>query len=77
MKTVRALELGFYNGAMRHPGTVFEVPDGFKGKWFTVVDAEHPAPEAEVPEPQKPIAPSEFTKAQPVSFVQQMNKKKI
>lgn len=77
MKTVRALELGVYDAKMRPAGTVFEVPDGLRGKWFTVVDAEHPAPEAEVPEPQKPIAPSEFTKAQPVTFVQQMNKKKI
>lgn len=77
MKTVRALELGVYDAKMRPAGTVFEVPDDFKGKWFVVVDDEHPAPEVKVPEPQRPIAPSEFTKAPPVSFVQQMAKKKI
>lgn len=75
MKTVRAVELGFYNGQMRHPGAVFQVPDEFKGKWFTVVDEDHPAPEPKGPEKQEPIAPSQFAAQPPTTFVKQMSKK--
>ena len=42
---VRALELGFHGGKRRHPGDVFSVPDGSRGKWFEVIEkAEAPAP---------------------------------
>lgn len=42
---VRAITMGFYGGARRRPGDVFEVPDGTKGTWFKPADvAPQPAP---------------------------------
>jgi hypothetical protein len=45
---VKASQIGFYGGSRRRPGEVFEVPEGFKGKWFQPVQAEQEpaAPEA-------------------------------
>jgi len=39
MKVV-ALKAGFFGGAMREPGTSFEVPDGTKAGWFAPVEGE-------------------------------------
>lgn len=36
---VQAITDGFYGGARRRAGDVFEVKDGVTGKWFTPVEA--------------------------------------
>lgn len=41
---VQAITDGFYGGARRRAGAVFEVADGVKSKWFTPVDPKDAAP---------------------------------
>jgi hypothetical protein len=50
MKVV-AKETGFYNGSRVRPGTIFEVPDGLKGKWFEPVETYKAKEEAAEAEP--------------------------
>lgn len=58
-KTVVAISVGFYGGSLRHPGAEFQVPEGFKGKWFK--------PKADLkPEDLKPSEPN--TKTQPTTL---------
>ncbi|SMG01067.1 Phage protein [Burkholderia singularis] len=40
MPKVRAIKTGFFGGARRYPGDVFEVPKGIKAKWFVPADGE-------------------------------------
>lgn len=42
---VKALTDGFFGGARRRAGQIFEVPNGTKGKWFEPVKASEPAVE--------------------------------
>lgn len=35
---VKAITDGFYAGARRRAGAIFEVPDGTKSKWFVSVE---------------------------------------
>lgn len=35
---VQALKVGFAGGTLRHPGDVFDMPEGAKGSWFTPLD---------------------------------------
>lgn len=44
MKTVVALESGFYNGSRVRAGTQFDVPDDFTAKWVAAVDTPAAAP---------------------------------
>jgi hypothetical protein len=39
---VRAIDVGFYNGTLQAAGSVFEVKDGQKGKWFEPVAEDAP-----------------------------------
>jgi hypothetical protein len=66
---VRALADGFYGGERKRAGTVFEVKDGIKSKWFEPVEASTPVgkPKAKPAKKDEPIALSELQKAQPVS----------
>jgi len=41
---VKAITEGFYAGARRRAGQVFDVPKGTKGKWFEPVVESQPAP---------------------------------
>ena len=56
---VRATKLGFHDGAMRHPGQVFEVPEGTKGKWFVSADTPLP-PEEDKPKSDEPSTLAEL-----------------
>lgn len=82
---VRATDIGFYGGALRKKGDVFEVSDKATGKWFVPVDS--PAAkvvETEVEteaklkaEEEKPVALSAMNRGDkgPKSFIAQKTKK--
>lgn len=58
---VVALKVGFFGGTLRHPGSVFDVPEGSKATWFA--PATTAASEAAKPKPapkQQPKALSEL-----------------
>jgi len=71
--TVKALKLGIYDGSMRHPGSVFQVPEGFKGKWFKPVAD---VTEADLPKAEAPLEPTTLgqMKSNPKTFAQAMKK---
>lgn len=69
---VKALDTGFYAGGRVRAGTVFDVPEGTKGKWFVPVaevkaDAK-PKGKAE----KAPATLSEAGKEQPADFNESM-----
>jgi len=66
---VVALKVGFFGGTLRQPGTVFDVPEGSKAKWFapaTTAASEAAKPKA-APK-QQPKALSEL-QGQAKSFI--------
>lgn len=66
---VQAVTDGFYGGARRRAGSVFEVKDGLKGSWFTPILDEKAAPaKAGKTKAKKdePVALSELQKDQPI-----------
>lgn len=63
---VRALQAGFFGGARRRQGDVFDVPDDAKAKWFAPV-GETKAP-ATKPAKQEPKALSQVGKEKSQSF---------
>ena len=83
---VRATDIGFYGGALRKKGDVFDVTDTATGKWFVPVDSPAAkAVETEVEteakqkaEEEKPVALSEMNRGDkgPKSFIAQMTSKK-
>lgn len=85
MKKVRATEVGFYGGALRKKGDVFDVTDAATGKWFVPVDSpEAKAVETDVEEEaklkaeeEKPVALSALNRGDkgPKSFIAQMHRK--
>lgn len=75
MITVKALKQGFYKGSLVHPGTEFQVPEGFKGKWFKPLYALTETDTVTKPEDaQEPVALSQLRKQQGKSFVTAMKK---
>ena len=86
MKKVRATDIGFYDGALRKKGDVFDVTDTATGKWFVPIES----PEAKIieteveteaklkAEEEKPVALSEMNRGDkgPKSFIAQMTSKK-
>jgi hypothetical protein len=63
---VRALQAGFFGGARRRVGDVFDVPEGAKATWFAPV-GETKAP-GKAPAGNQPQALSQRGKGQPQSF---------
>lgn len=63
MKVI-ALERGFFGGAPREKGAVFEVPDGRRARWYAPVDeaAKAPKDKAEKPKKEAPATLSEMQK---------------
>lgn len=57
----KANATGFYDGARRRAGDVFEVKDGAKASWFSAVPKDT-KPEVKKVEQEKPIAVSELAK---------------
>jgi hypothetical protein len=50
---VRALSVGFFGGARRRAGDVFDVPEGTKATWFAPVgETKAPVVKSTRPEPQ-------------------------
>jgi hypothetical protein len=43
---VKVKAKGFYGGALRYVGTIFEVPDGTQASWFEPVDKKPDEPKA-------------------------------
>lgn len=73
---VKALETGFYAGGRVRAGTVFDVPEGTKGKWFVPVaevkaDAKADA-KAKGKAEKAPATLSEAGKEQPADFNESM-----
>jgi hypothetical protein len=56
---VRALQMGFFGGARRRVGDVFDVPDGTKAKWFALEGEVKPPAK---PQKQAPVALSQIGK---------------
>lgn len=83
---VRATEIGFYGGALRQKGDVFEVTDTATGKWFVPVESpeakavvtEGEAEAKRKVEEEKPVALSELNTSGkgPKSFIAQMARNK-
>lgn len=66
---VQALTDGFYGGARQRAGSVFDVKDGVKAKWFEPVDAKEAVPAKAGKSKAKKedaVALSELQKEQPV-----------
>ena len=71
---VQAITDGFYGGARRRAGEVFDVKDGVTSKWFTPVQVAEPEPAKAAPakaakskaKKDEPVALSELQKDQPV-----------
>lgn len=67
---VQAITDGFYGGARQRAGSVFEVKDGVKAKWFEPVEAVKEAAPAKAgkakAKKEDPVALSELQAEQPV-----------
>jgi len=73
---VRATEVGFYNGSLISPGTVFMVPEGHKGTWFVPSTVPAPAPTPVVKD--EPMTLGELAKSQSAggkTFIEYTTKK--
>jgi hypothetical protein len=65
---VKAITDGFYGGARRRAGAVFEVPAGTTGHWLEVVADDTPVERPrQKAKKQEPIALSQLQADQPVS----------
>lgn len=60
---VVATEVGFYDGARRKVGAIFEVPEGVTAKWFEPVEssAKVVAPKSKAPKGAKANEPQTFS----------------
>lgn len=69
---VKALDTGFYAGGRVRAGTVFDVPEGTKGKWFVPVGEVKAEPDAKAKAKKAPGTLAEAGKEQPADFNESM-----